>query len=1580
MKTDMKRKPRRPLAIDRIEALESRALMTGLVQGGWPGPHTLPLTLENGSVSASPSQELTINAAQFAAGGNKAIFSGAIIGPPGQTFHGVSAELRFRNNAAGPITSVTTFSPEEPSPIAGRVQVRFSNATLALNANAINLVRVAALRAGFPTANAFSTFPAGDLRILVDTIGPTVDQVGPIDSPRDTAVSTVTVTTSDPVQLGEFTFADLTLTKDGVPVALNGTVTVADGGTANRYIISGLGPFTNTAGTYVLTVNGAGLFDAVGNPGTNAGSASFTFDPNLNVLPAPPPPDLQAASDTGFSQTDNITSATSVTFDVTAMNASTTIQLLRDGTVVGSRVGPGSIAVANAPQGVHAYTARQVDAAARLGLQSVALSVVVDVTAPAVSVALDRSQVTFSGATDPYTATTVRRPSLIVTATDLPSNPNNVRFAEISSIDERLPSVPTAAPPALAGETIAPLTVPSDLAPGTHTVKVLVRDSAGNPTLTSFTFTVLANPALATPGTPVYSTIFDINAVEKALNAAQGSSVVSDDERPWSMAFDRTTQTVFAVVRGNDIGPINTGGNRLIQLDPANGRLRAWNLEGLDKNSGPHGDFFDFETHNTPRIWFTQRTGDQAADTHAGRLSYLDLTTNEIVSYDIRGMLRTQFPSLNLKGDLHAVVSDRRGVVWVSDEADGLILELDFRKGPDGLSSKTGTMVVHAVPNTAPKDLTGSLIQGENVAGPHGIDVVIDDRDGSALVYYTSIIEGRFNVLKPAEPDRPIGDPVRQVKDLWYSWNINQLVLDEFNQGLAPGDPKLATVAIGAPLFPTVDNHETPGRPEDDFIYFGDPGFPNATLPNGKRADNNVVRRLEPGDLRSAPAVVTSPITTWHLPGVDATSKAAINQTFVDRDGTVFYIDRQGSVGRLDPTSAPGAIAGSSTTFMAKAIRNDQPTMSGKLTLTPVVRPPGEKVSFVETILPRVTVADPTKVGSDDRATIGGLDQYLVRTTTGSLAPGQGNGPFRGTLSAGEIVFTSLTQGDQISSTLFAEEARRETSIVVAPDGSRKVFQTRRDGVVVLTERNAGSIVDRQRVLTRPGLDPAIQGDVAAVVDAAGVVSVFGRDDFGGLAEYRYNPVTKGWTSRILGHAKTNLAGDPQAYIDPIRGAAALATTTDGHLVAFFADNGQVVDLTDKAGAGAAGVVYSKTGVVVSGRLTFAYGTNQKGDLLEYVIQPGATAAAVRKVPLPAGNRDLMLFQDLEAVEINGTRHVFGSDGSSRLVHVTIQPNGTASAENVTELTKDLASGYSAYQQPFAARVYGGANPVVTTDGQIFVYGTNGRDLVEFQRTTDGKWSAADLTNRPANRVFGNPSAFLAPNGDRHVLLINEDGEMIEYYKLHGLDFATVNLTLTQGNSTTNIPPLYPNTLPGTPAAPGSIPADDFANLPGFAAAPLALNTGSPATISGRIGVAGDHDVFRFVATRTGMVAVDLKNTGGGGLNPVIEALTAAKKRIARSDHASRGSVDSRVTSHVVAGQTYYSIDSRVTFHVVAGQTYYLVASGKFRQTGAYTLSAHFTDVAIMGRRARVATVGGETSAIVTRYGRPWAKARSSRA
>jgi hypothetical protein len=104
-------------------------------------------------------------------------------------------------------------------------------------------------------------------------------------------------------------------------------------------------------------------------------------------------------------------------------------------------------------------------------------------------------------------------------------------------------------------------------------------------------------------------------------------------------------------------------------------------------------------------------------------------------------------------------------------------------------------------------------------------------------------------------------------------------------------------------------------------------------------------------------------------------------------------------------------------------------------------------------------------------------------------------------------------------------------------------------------------------------------------------------------------------------------------------------------------------------------------------------------------------------------------------------------------------------------------------------------------------------------------------------------------------------------------------------------------------------------------AATLLLDNAGAATQTGAIDPPGDVDVFRFVATRTGLLTAREDAAPGSDLRGVVELLDQAGMKLARDEQAGQGRT------------------SLVTFPVVAGQTYFVRAAGAGSSTGRYVLS-----------------------------------------
>ena len=107
-------------------------------------------------------------------------------------------------------------------------------------------------------------------------------------NPRNTAVTTIDVTFSEPVNTATLSAGALTLTDNGAVVPLSGISLTPVSGTT--YAINGLAAFTGAEGSYMLTVNAADIQDQNGFAGTGSLSTSWLMDttpPASTISPLP---------------------------------------------------------------------------------------------------------------------------------------------------------------------------------------------------------------------------------------------------------------------------------------------------------------------------------------------------------------------------------------------------------------------------------------------------------------------------------------------------------------------------------------------------------------------------------------------------------------------------------------------------------------------------------------------------------------------------------------------------------------------------------------------------------------------------------------------------------------------------------------------------------------------------------------------------------------------------------------------------------------------------------------------------------------------------------------------------------------------------------------------------------------------------------------------------------------------------------------------------------------------------------------------------------------------------------------------
>ena len=241
---------------------------------------------------------------------------------------------------------------------------------------------------------------ASDTFALVVTAAPSVSSIVRTGGSVLTNAPSVdyTVTFSQPVS-GVDT-SDFTATGVGATGSVTGI-----SGAGSTYTVT-VGSVSGD-GTLRLDLNasGTGIENGLGMAITGGYTAGEAYTIDTVAPAASSPPDLNTASDTGASSTDNITSATLPTFSGTAgLNAGVTLYDTDGTTVLGSTTADGaghwSITSTALAAGTHTLTTKASDAAGNFSTASLGLSVTIDPNAPV------------------FTSATVNGNALVLTYTD----------------------------------------------------------------------------------------------------------------------------------------------------------------------------------------------------------------------------------------------------------------------------------------------------------------------------------------------------------------------------------------------------------------------------------------------------------------------------------------------------------------------------------------------------------------------------------------------------------------------------------------------------------------------------------------------------------------------------------------------------------------------------------------------------------------------------------------------------------------------------------------------------------------------------------------------------------------------------------------------------------------------------------------------------------------------------------------------------------------------------------------------------------------------------------------------------------
>src|SRR5688572_14642504 len=208
----------------------------------------------------------------------------------------------------------------------------------------------------------------------------TIDQAAVQSDPTSGTPINFTAVFSESVS--EFAGADVTI---GGTAAGIKTVAVSGGPRTYNLAVSGV----STGGTVIATIPAGVARDAAGNTNTASTSADNQVTFVADVTPPAPPstPDLAAASDSGVSNTDDLTNVKTPTFTGSAEPGST-VKIFSGGAQVGSGIASGgvyNVTTASLGDGTRTITATATDAANNVSSISGALNVTINTTPPMVA-------------------------------------------------------------------------------------------------------------------------------------------------------------------------------------------------------------------------------------------------------------------------------------------------------------------------------------------------------------------------------------------------------------------------------------------------------------------------------------------------------------------------------------------------------------------------------------------------------------------------------------------------------------------------------------------------------------------------------------------------------------------------------------------------------------------------------------------------------------------------------------------------------------------------------------------------------------------------------------------------------------------------------------------------------------------------------------------------------------------------------------------------------------------------------------------------------------------------------------------
>jgi hypothetical protein len=319
---------------------------------------------------------------------------------------GINSALTTLSGGIDAVTTTVNVTSDANIPVGLTILVEAEQ--MLVTAKAANVLTVTRGANGTTAAphGAVGVFPATDQRGFLRTvnfdlaaplaIGGDDTDIGAYESQAQAAAPNAPVLDpgSDTGTLGDNTTADTSPTFNISGVVSGATVELlrdddGPGGAAPAVVATGVAPGTTIQLTDPSVGTGPHSYTArqtVSGSATSAESGATVITIDTTTPATPNTPDLDATSDSGASNSDDLTNATAPVFTIGNVTNTFTVELLRDNVVVQSGVAAGSTIQLTDPgnpsAGPHNYTARQTNGVTP-SAQSGTLLVNFDRTAPA---------------------------------------------------------------------------------------------------------------------------------------------------------------------------------------------------------------------------------------------------------------------------------------------------------------------------------------------------------------------------------------------------------------------------------------------------------------------------------------------------------------------------------------------------------------------------------------------------------------------------------------------------------------------------------------------------------------------------------------------------------------------------------------------------------------------------------------------------------------------------------------------------------------------------------------------------------------------------------------------------------------------------------------------------------------------------------------------------------------------------------------------------------------------------------------------------------------------------------------------